>query len=312
MHAMAKDRGKLPRVAWFLAVVMVGACGPSVRPDKPFPEEPVAHRERPPVPQRGGRQIVVGELCPQGAAGRPAVAPLMMRTTQWIDTATEVTNAVERGSVPRFVAFGVDGKVAGVFDTVGLADITLGQSVAAGTYVGAAPCTSDAGQGQRTGDPRCTSATNGCGLVVAEISRPGDALETPGYSTGGACLSGDALAVDIDGDGVAELFPLAGMLDGIRGPAQELSANRNLRATCTPKFVQYDVRLVPEPEPGKQPDAKAVVMLDLLGVVDLDGDGRKELVIALRFPAVRTVVVYSASSLPERLELVGEAQSFQK
>ena len=74
----------------------------------------------------------------------------------------------------------------------------------------------------------------------------------------------------------------------------------------------YDVKLAPEPEPGKPPDAKAVVMLDLLGVVDLDGDGRKELVIALRFPTVRTIVVYSATSSPQRLELVGEAQSFQR
>ena len=49
----------------------------------------------------------------------------------------------------------------------------------------------------------------------------------------------------------------------------------------------------------------------LLGVVDLDGDGRKEIVLALRFPTVRTIVVYSATSSPQRLELVGEAQSFQ-
>ena len=32
VHAMAKDRGKLPRVAWVLALA---ACGPTVRPDKP-------------------------------------------------------------------------------------------------------------------------------------------------------------------------------------------------------------------------------------------------------------------------------------
>ena len=50
----------------------------------------------------------------------------------------------------------------------------------------------------------------------------------------------------------------------------------------------------------------------LLGVVDLDADGRKELVIALRFPTVRTVVVYSAGQSAQRLDLVGEAQSFQK
>ena len=312
VHVMAKDRGKLPRVAWVVALVALEGCGPSVRPDKPFPEESVARRERVPPPPRSGRQVLVGELCPQGAAGRPAVAPLLLRTTQWTDATTELTNAVERGSASRFVAFGVDGKIAGVFDTMGLAEISLGQSVAAGTYVGGPPCTSDAGQGQRAEDPRCGSATNGCGLAVAELARPDDPPETPAYQTGGACLSGDALAVDVDGDGVAEVFPLSGALDGIRGPAQEWPANPNLTASCPPKFVLYDVRLVPEAQAGKPPDPRAVVTLDLLGVIDLDGDGRKELVIALRFPTVRTIVVYSATSSPGRLELLGEAQSFQK
>jgi len=311
VHEMAKDRGKLPRVAWVVAVVTLQACRPSVRPDKPFPEEPVMRRERSPTPLKGGRQVVVGELCPRGAAGRPAVAPLLMRTTQWIDMVAEVTTAVERGSTPRFIAFGVDGKVAGLFDTVGLADITLGQSVASGTYVGGAPCSSDAG-GQRVDDPKCAAATNGCGVAVAELTRPDDPPAAPVFQTGAACLSGDSLGVDIDGDGVIEWFPLAGALDGIRGPAQEWSTNQNVKATCKPTFSLYDVKLAPEAEPGKSVDAKAVVMLDLLGVIDLDGDGRKELVIALRFPTVRTVVVYSAGNLPQRLELVGEAQSFQK
>src|SRR5512144_618715 len=250
VHAMAKDRGKLPRVAWVLALVTAGACGPRVRPDMPFPEEPVARRERAPRPQSGGRQVMVGELCLKSAAGRPAVAPLLLRTTQWIDTPAELTNAIERGSVPRFVAFGVDGKIAGVFDTVGLADISLGQSVAAGAYVGSAPCTSDAGGGQRAEDPRCAPATNGCGVAVAALARPDDPPETPAYQTGGACLSGDALAVDIDGDGVVEAFPLSGVLDGIRGPAQEWSASQNGKPACAPKFVAYDIKLVPEAEPG--------------------------------------------------------------
>ncbi|HEX7843697.1 MAG TPA: hypothetical protein VF469_39760 [Kofleriaceae bacterium] len=309
---MAKDRGKLPRVAWVLAVALC-SCGPRVQPDRPFPEEAVViHRERAPAPIRAGRQVVIGELCLQSAAGRPAVAPLLLHTTQWIDTPSEVTGAVERGTTPRFVAFGVDGKVAGVFDTVGLAEVSLGQSVAAGTYVGGAPCTSDAGQGQRAEDPRCTAATNGCGLAVAELTRPDDPPETPAFPAGGACLSGDALGVDIDGDGTVEWFPLAQALDGIRGPAQEWPATRVGKPPCAPKFGLYDVRLAPEAEAGKPPDARATVMLDLLGVVDLDGDGRKELVIALRFPTVRTIVVYSATSSPERLELAGEAQSFQK
>ncbi|HEY0477680.1 MAG TPA: hypothetical protein VGD37_09155 [Kofleriaceae bacterium] len=314
---MAKDPGKLPRVAWFLGLVGVAGwaspgCGPRVQPDRPFPEEAVVHRERAPVASRGGRQVLVGELCPQSAAGRPAVAPLLLHTNQWIDTTNEVTGAVERGATPRFAAFGVDGKVAGVFDTVGLADIALGQSVAAGTYVGGAPCTSDAGQGQRTDDPACVAATGGCGLAVAQLTRPDDPPETPTFPTGGACVSDGALVVDIDGDGAVEWFPLIQALDGIRGPAQEWPASRTARPACAPRFALYDVKLVPEADPGKTPDARATVTLDLLGVIDLDGDGRKELVIALRFPTVRTIVVYSAPSSPERLELVGEAQSFQK
>lgn len=316
---MARDHGPLPRVAWAFAVLaLLGSCGPTVRPDVPFPEEAVERRERAPalVTRKQGRQIVVGELCPQVAGGRPAVAPLVMRTTQWIDATNEVTGAVERGATPRFAVFGIDGKPAGIFETVGLADITLGHSVAAGTYAGASPCSADAGTGKRSDDARCARATGGCGLAVAELARIDDPPSTPAYQIGGACISGDALAVDVDGDGAVEWFPLAGVLDGIRSPAQEWSAhqsaNQGARPSCAPAFVAYDVKLAAEPERGKPPNPKATVTLDLLGVIDLDGDGRSELVLALRFPTVRTVVVYSAPSSPRRLELAGEAQSFQR
>lgn len=254
----------------------------------------------------------MGELCPQGAAGRPGIAPLLMHAGPWIDTAAEVTGPIERGATPRFAAFGVDGKVAGVFDTVGLADLPLGQSVAAGTYVGGAPCSADAGGSQRSDDAKCLAATGGCGLAVAELTRPDDPPEVPKYATGGACVSGDALGVDIDGDGAVEWFPVAQVLDGIRDPAKEWAAGPAKHQPCTPAFALYDVKLAAPADPGKTPDPRATVTLDLLGVIDLDGDGRMELVIALRFPTVRTIVVYSAAQSPQRLELVGEAQSFQK
>ena len=309
---MAKDRGSTPRVAWFLGLIACSACGPRVQPEHPFPEETIEHRERPPARVSGSRQVIVGELCPQGAAGRPAIAPLLMHAGQWIDTAAEVTGPIERGATPRFAAFGVDGKVAGVFDTVGLADLPLGQSVAAGTYVGGAPCSADAGGSQRSDDAKCLAATGGCGLAVAELTRPDDPPGVPVYATGAACVSGDALGVDIDGDGAVEWFPVAQVLDGIRDPAKEWAAGSASKQPCTPGFVVYDVQLVAPAAPGKSPDPRATVTLDLLGVIDLDGDGRKELVIALRFPTVRTIVVYSAIQSPQRLELVGEAQSFQK
>ena len=308
--SMPTDRRALHRVAWLPLVV---GCAPSFRPPEPPPEPgPVGKIERPRPRSTGGRQVVVGELCPQGAAGRPAIAPLIMRTVSWNDTPTEVSELVERGSTPRFVVFGVDGKTAGVFDTLGVADIGLTQSVAAGTYVGGAPCTRDAGQGQRAEDPHCAPATNGCGLAVAEIARPDDPPVTPAFTTGGACLSGDAIAVDIDGDGVVESFPLASVLDGVRGPSAEWSAAPLAGAACTPTFELYDIKLAAAPEPGKPVDQKSIVVLDVMGVVDLDGDGRKELVIALRFPTVRTILVYTATESPQRLELAGEGQSFPR
>lgn len=265
-----------------------------------------------PAVARSGRQIMVGEMCPQGAGGRPAVAPLVLRTTSWTDRADEVANVVERGSVPRFTVYAADGSVAGHFDTLGLAEVGLQQSVAAGTFVGAAPCTLDAGGGQRTEVAGCTAATAGCGLAVAELSRPDETPDPTRHDTSGACIQGDALAVDIDGDEVMEQFPLTGVLDGVRSPADEWTAAPVVGAACSAKFQVYGVRLAPPPERGKTDDAKHVVGLDVLGVIDLDGDGRKEVVLAMRFPTVRTIVVYTATGSAQRLELAGEATSFSR
>jgi hypothetical protein len=288
-------------------------CGPVVRPDMP-PNEPgpVAKIEPLKTPKVRGRQLVVGEMCPQGAGGRPAVAPLVMRTVSWTDNANEVTAAVERGSVPRFIVYGVDGKIAGRFDTLGLAEISPTQAVASGTYVGASACTSEDAKGGRIEEPKCGHATLGCGLAIGELGRPDDPPDMTNVATSGACLQGDAIAVDIDGDKVMEQFPLSGVLDGIRSPSKEWSAAPVIGAKCTPSFTIYDVKIVPHLEPGKGKAQDHIVGLDLYGVVDLDADGRMELVLALKFPTVRTIAVYSASASPQRLELVGEGQSFPR
>lgn len=297
-------------------------CPPAVRP-RPPGGEPGSGREpgsvaapRAAGPRvAGGRQIVIGELCPRVAAGRPAIAPLVMRMSAWTDAPAELAGAVERGRTPRFVVFGVDGKVAGVFDTLGLTDLEIGVAAAAGTYVGGLPCTADAGQGQRALDSRCEQATGGCGIAVAELARPDDPPPNPAIPAGGACLAGDGLAVDIDGDGAPELFPLATLLDGARRPAAEWTASpagAPGAAACAPAFEVWGATLQPVVEPGKPPDPRQEVGLDVLGVLDLDGDGRKELVLALRFPTVRTIAVYTAPDLASRLELAGEAQSFPR
>src|SRR5690348_7538285 len=76
--AMAKDRGLSPRVAWVTSIAAgIVACAPTVKPPSPPAEPgPVAKLEKP-HGQPPGRQVVVGEMCPQAAAGRPAVAPLI-------------------------------------------------------------------------------------------------------------------------------------------------------------------------------------------------------------------------------------------
>jgi hypothetical protein len=262
------------------------------------------------LPSAVGRQIMVGEMCPQGAGGRPAVTPLVMRGASWTDAAADLSYVVERGGVPRFVVFGTDGKNAGVFDTVGLTDVGLGQSVASGTYTGASPCTSDAGNGQRSEEVLCTPATGGCGLAVGELARPDEPPMSTKFTAGGACMSGDVLVVDIDGDGKVESFPLVNVLDGVRSPAHEWTATTAASAACKASFQVYNLRLAPPPEPGKAVNPKHIVTLHVMGVIDLDGDGRRELVLAFEFPTVRTIAVYSAVGQSQRLELVGEGTSF--
>jgi len=304
-------------VAAGIASVWLAACGPTVRPASPPAEpEPITAHPRPPKVDPTARRVVVGEMCPQGAGGRPAVAPLVMRGVSWTDTQSEVTATVERGSVPRFFVFGVDGKPAGTFDTLGIVEVGIAQPVATGTYVGASPCTYGGAKATdaRAEDPKCGPVTRGCGIAVGEITSPDDPPPTAGFATGGACMAGNELQVDIDGDGKAESFLIAGALDGIRAPAAEWTASPTASPTataCTPTFQVYGLKLAPEPRPGKPPE-KGLVTVDVLGVIDLDGDGRRELVLAMRFPTVRSIVVYTATASPQRLELAGEATGFAK
>jgi hypothetical protein len=292
-----------------------------VKPPSPPPEpRPVGQGANEIKVDPTGRQIVLGEMCPQGAGGRPAVAPLIKRSVGWTDTPNEVTDTVERGSVPRFFVLGVDGKQAGVFDTLGIVEVGIAQPVASGTYVGASPCSygvtaqpKPGAVADRAEDPKCTQVTRGCGIAVGEITTKSDPPPRIDISTGGACMVGNELQVDIDGDGTLEAFAIAGALDGIRGPASEWTAASTASAasTCTPTFQIYDLKLAPEPRPGKNAD-KGVVVVDVLGVVDLDADGRKELILSMRFPNVRSIVVYTATESPQRLELAGEATSFNR
>jgi hypothetical protein len=322
VSAMPYDRdcrgGVAPRRAELSLCALLAACGPTVNAPSPPPEpEPITKHVRPSKVDPSGRRVVIGEMCPQGAGGRPAVAPLVMRGVSWSDTAAEVAATVERGQVPRFSVFGVDGKPAGTFEALGMVEVGIAQAVATGTYVGASPCTYGGAKTSdtRAEEPKCGLATKGCGIAVGEITMPDDPPHAPSFTVGAACMSGNELAIDIDGDGKLEAFPIAGALDGIRAPAAEWTASPTAApasaAACKPTFHVYDLKLAPEPRPGKPPE-KGLVIVDVLGVVDVDGDGRRELILAMRFPSVRSIVVYTATDSPQRLELAGEATGFAK
>lgn len=295
-------------------VVGIGACGPAVPPVAPPPEpgtarvapaEPSA-KEAPAAAVRPGRRILLGEMCPQSAGGRPALAPILLRGVQWTDETEELASAISHGQASRFLVFGADGKRAGTFDALGLADGTP-QAMALGSYSGAPPCTKAGPTSTRLEDVQCQSATSGCGLAVALL---GDSAEPLEAKPGAVCQSGDALVVDLDGDGLPEAFPVAGLLDGVRGPAEQLEARPGGAPPCSPQFALWGVRH--GAEAGKAVDPRYVVTIDVLAVLDLDDDGRRELILALRYPDQRTIAVFGAAEVATQLRLLGESQSLSR
>ncbi|MEZ4365613.1 MAG: hypothetical protein R2939_04915 [Kofleriaceae bacterium] len=291
----------------------IAGCGPSVRPAGPgrvpFEEPRDAASGQRPV---AGAPLLLGEMCPQGVAGRAGIAPVVARGVSWTDDGDELTALLERGAVARFVALGHDGARAGTFDLAEVVEVGAAEPVGAGVYVGTAPCTHAVGTDARAEDPSCNVAARGCGLALAEIDAPVPDREPvlAEAAIGGACVAGADLAVDLDGDGAVERFRIGNLLDAGRVPAEVISAEPPAAAACTPQFSIFGLTLAPGFEAGARVDPKYVVDLDVLGVLDLDGDGRRELVLAVRYPTARSLVVYSPRESVERLERVGEARTW--
>lgn len=256
------------------------------------------------------REILIGEMCPRGAAGRAAVLPLFLRTLHWSADNDEVSLPIERRTARTFSVIGWNGRRAGLFSVAGAADIRgTGRKAAIGSYAGTSPCAAVDGNGDsdasRT-DPACVEAQAGCGLAVAVVepggtrSRPyeedAEPLELP---RAGACVAGDKLLVDIDADGTREAYLASAFLDPARAPAEEVFAVSSGGATCTPSFARHHVI------PPKNP--KHFRGLDIIGVVDIDADGRNEIIVVYHYSDRRTWAVYSASATVARLDLVEEA-----
>lgn len=263
------------------------------------------------TPVSPGRGVLIGEMCPDGAGGRPAVAPLIVRGVGWSDDADDVATQLERNA-RAFAVIGLDGRRAGVFEVLGAADVGLPGEVAIGSYAGRSPCVPFSDEGGAPEDAACVKATKGCGLAVASIDQvAAETAEVPEFAVGAACISGESLVVDIDGDGATESFPLAQFVDPVRAPSEEVLAAPVVSPSCKATFALHDQVVKPAPEPDVADDPRYHVTLDIVGVVDLDGDGRHELVVSFRYPEGRTFAVYSALRQAGSLELVGEAVPWQ-
>ncbi len=310
---MTLDPGARRTVACAVALAGLAGlagCPPAVRPEAPgeAPEETPPSRVSPrPAPQ-SGHGALIGEMCPQGAAGRPGLAPLAVRDVSWSSVPEDMVTPLARGTAAQFTVLAVDGRRAGVFSSIGTAEGGgTALVIAFGSFVGSPPCSRPGKGTDVTGDAVCLSAQKGCGLAVAKLGPPGGAFgegEAPDVVTGGVCKSGDVLAIDVDADGAPEMFPVGGFVDATRAPSAEVSAAAVVAPTCTPVFAMHG--LVPPAVPGVAMDGKHKIELDVLGVVDVDGDGRRELIVAFRYLEGRTIAVYSAMSTAARLELVGE------
>jgi len=317
--------------AWF-AAIGIAACGPAVHPIGPGVQDGTPPQAMTPHAGSGGgaapvrapiaHGVFVGEMCPAGAAGRPGVVPMFVHGGDWKDDPDDVEEPLGRNAIRQLVVMSEDGGRAGLFQVMGAADIGIGMDVAIGSYAGASPCAKPApGGGKAVDDPACVAATHDCGLAIALIAPGQDAYGGPSPAdlpegvepppTGTACVAGDTLVVDIDGDGAAETFSLPAFLDAVRAPADEVTAVPTAAPACKGSFTRWAAHVDAGADPGAAADPRYRVEIDLLGVADVDGDGRAELFLAFRYPDRRAVVVYSASSSAARLEKVGEALPWQ-
>jgi hypothetical protein len=301
-----------PRVVACLGAIMLlhsGGCAPRVNPNAPdIPPINRAPSKKSTQTSQLGRQLLVGEMCPSSVAGRPGVDAYLLHGVQWGNAPADLANAIERSGDADFGVWSYNGVRVGTFSSMGLAEIPGRDAVAAGGYTGSLPCAKTSTTAGVEQDPACVATMKGCGLALADIGPVGRGSD---FVAGAACMRGTSLVVDIDGDGKSEWFNIGELLDDQRAPADEWLAQHDdpKAPACTATFATYNVNLAASSNGGGAPDPRFNVGFDVLGVLDLDGDGRREIIAAFRYADARTIAIYTARSMANRLELVAESRA---
>ena len=288
------------------------ACGPRIKPEGPDEEptdsltgEPSTRPPKPAAPPP--QEVLIGEMCPTAAAGRAGVMPLFARRLGWNDDRDELSELLERNMARQFSVLGWDGRRVGVFTAVGAATSEENRVFAAGSYAGGSACeVRGKGGAEPTAVPACEKTLYACGVAIAVLRPSGGQGRQPfeedpdpvRFKSGGACASGGKLLIDVDADGRVEAFPAARFLDPFRAPAEEVTAVAGGGAKCDPSFAIHAALPAGDPRDWRG--------LDIVGVLDLDADGRFEIIAIYNYQGRRTWAVYSARSTAGRLDLVAE------
>jgi len=265
-------------VGRMVVVALVVSCAPAPRPAA---IESMTLHPAPPQPSAAGPRHLVGETCVGAQLSRPHVFPLFAGgDVAW--TADEsVTRTPLIEGPQRFTVLGFDGKSHGQISTSadGVASAARGFVGTSNFIGGGGPCAYPRPDGSRVASLGC-GAAGGCGISVAIMGAPAP----PSVTVGHVCRVDGSVVGDFDGDGATEAFPL----EAFRRPGDVDGVPYAGGMCAQPHFAWYRLPV----------DADVV---DFLGVVDLDGDSRLEVLVAYT-PAggPRTVTLYTPASGPAR------------
>jgi len=219
------------------------------------------------------------------------------RSLDWSDDPDTLRDLLARGSIQVFRVLSFAGGNAGQFTVAGLVDLDTVTPVALGGYAGGPTC-----EPGSASERECQAMLTGCGVAVAAPAPFGDDSVVDVH-TGTGCVVGTSLCVDTDEDGASEAFPLRAFMGPLREPTDEVTGGGGCKAPCEPRFARAAI------VPGDNP--KVWRGMDLVGVLDLDGDGRLEIILRYNYGDKATWAVYSPEQTSRRLTLVAESVPWQ-
>ncbi len=279
-------------VALSVAAIATTGCAPRTALPRPPPRDatPVEAGPLPaamPVPPQGPRYLV-GEVCLNMHLSRAHLFPRFLVQRNWWSSVVEVVRAPLIEAPQRFTVLGFEGARRGSLVTA-IDEAAAEPMGFVGKFndSGRGACTLDrpGEDGEDVADWLCAAA-GGCSLAVAVVADPSrPAIE---IAVAESCLVKGRLIADVDGDGRDEAFALAAFLEGATA-AKEVRGERRGADGCERQFAWH---------------GRGKTSIDVLGIADIDADGRRELLIAIRAGSSRTVAVYQANQDGTGLDLV--------